>query len=233
MFYEPLAQANESIKLGRDGVVIFFVLSGFVITWCANEREKNIVDFAVNRAARIYSVAIPGILLGMLASLLAYLVDNQELEYPFRKLWIYLPIYLSFTGDFWGLSEFPPGNFPYWSLNYEVWYYIIFAGFFYINNWYRLILAFILMVLVGPDIIELFPLWLAGSGLYSLCKWMSMPKYIARALFMCSLILFVFSIIAGIDNFFDTFNRNRLAPYVQEAAGNGGAMFPLRRSAIT
>jgi putative endopeptidase len=34
-------------------------------------------------------------------------------------------------------------------------------------------------------------------------------------------------------HYLNQYARNRLAPYVQEAAGNGGAMFPLRRSAIT
>ena len=29
----------SELRLGRDGVILFFVLSGYVITWCAIEKE--------------------------------------------------------------------------------------------------------------------------------------------------------------------------------------------------
>src|SRR6476661_139369 len=133
-FYQPLAALNEEAKLGRDGVVIFFVLSGYVISWCASEKERSPLVFAINRASRIYSVAIPAILLGAMSSLfIAYYTGSHEIDYPFQKPWLYLPIYLSFIGNFWSLNEVPPQNFPYWSLNYEVWYYVIFGVFFYVR----------------------------------------------------------------------------------------------------
>lgn len=69
IFYQHLYEQNEVLRLGRDGVIIFFVLSGFVITWCANERDKSLTDFAINRASRIYSVAIPGIILGAVSAI--------------------------------------------------------------------------------------------------------------------------------------------------------------------
>ena len=38
-------------------------LSGFVITYAAEERERSAQTFAINRMARIYSVALPALIL--------------------------------------------------------------------------------------------------------------------------------------------------------------------------
>jgi peptidoglycan/LPS O-acetylase OafA/YrhL len=45
-------------SLGHEGVVIFFVLSGFVIAYVADTRKQDFRGFMVDRGARIYSVAI-------------------------------------------------------------------------------------------------------------------------------------------------------------------------------
>ena len=44
---------------GRIAVLGFFVLSGFVIAWVTETRERSLEDFALSRAARPYSVIIP------------------------------------------------------------------------------------------------------------------------------------------------------------------------------
>jgi peptidoglycan/LPS O-acetylase OafA/YrhL len=206
IFYQPLAEYNETAKLGRDGVIIFFVLSGFVITWCANERDHLFTDYIVNRASRIYSVAIPGIILGAAASLFASINANQDIEYPFYKPWLYLPLYLTFTGNFWHLSEVPPGNFPYWSLNFEVWYYVVFAAFFYIRNIFRWPLAIGLSILVGPGVFQLFPLWIAGSLLYYLRNRVRLAQGLARIVLALTVIVFVVIKINALDNFVDQYN---------------------------
>ncbi len=206
MFFEPFSDLNETAKLGRDGVIIFFVLSGFVITWCANEREPSFADFAVNRAARIYSVAIPGIFLGAAASIFSAIYLGKNLDYQFFKPWIYLPIYLSFTGSFWTLTETPPSNFPYWSLNYEVWYYIIFAASFYIRSFWRWLIVPALMLAVGPSILNLFPLWIAGSALYYLAPKVILRRSVAMLLVACSLFGVLIVKVTAFDNVVDTYN---------------------------
>ena len=50
-------------SFGNDAVVVFFVLSGLVIAYVCHAREKTLRDYALSRAARIYSVVIPCLLL--------------------------------------------------------------------------------------------------------------------------------------------------------------------------
>ena len=206
-FYKPLADLNEVAKLGRDGVIIFFVLSGYVISWCANEKEKLPFNFAINRAARIYSVAIPAILLGAASSLfVTFYTGSHEIEYPLHKPWIYLPIYLSFVGNFWNLSEVPPQNFPYWSLNFEVWYYVIFAIFFYVRSNLRWPLVFGLLLLIGPSLIQLLPLWIAGSALYFFREKIKIQTIFARWLLVFSISAFLFIKAFSLDAALDQYN---------------------------
>lgn len=206
-FYQPLAHLNEEAKLGRDGVVIFFVLSGYVISWCASEKERSPLNFAINRASRIYSVAIPAILLGAVASLfIAYSTGSHEIDYPFHKPWLYLPIYLSFVGNFWHLNEVPPHNFPYWSLNYEVWYYVIFGVFFYVRTHLRWPLILALLLLVGPSLIQLFPLWIAGSILYFARERIRIRTSFARLLMVLSILAFLVVKMLSLDTALDQYN---------------------------
>lgn len=206
IFYHPLAELNETAKFGRDGVIIFFVLSGFVITWCANEREKSVRTFIVNRASRIYSVALPGIVIGFIAGIAAAVHAHQDMPYQLHKLWLYLPLYVTFTGNFWHLSETPPGNFPYWSLNYEVWYYVIFGTFYFVRRWFRWPAVFGLLFLVGPQIIELLPLWLLGSGLYYARHGIKLRAPLARAGIILSCCLYFVIKLYAIDNRIDDYN---------------------------
>lgn len=206
-FYKPLIDLNEEAKLGRDGVVIFFVLSGYVISWCANEKERSPLVFAINRASRIYSVAIPAILLGAMSSFfIAYYTGSHEIDYPFQKPWLYLPIYLSFIGNFWSLNEVPPQNFPYWSLNYEVWYYVIFGVFFYVRTHLRWPLIVALLLLVGPSLIQLFPLWIAGSMLYFTHKKIRIEAAFARLLWIFSILAFLVVKGLSLDTALDQYN---------------------------
>ena len=48
--------------LAHSVVVTFFVLSGYVIVWAA-QRDGDAAVYAVNRAARIYSVVLPALAL--------------------------------------------------------------------------------------------------------------------------------------------------------------------------
>ena len=48
-----------SFAYGHTAVLVFFVLSGFVIAWVTETRERSLEDYILSRAARLYSVIIP------------------------------------------------------------------------------------------------------------------------------------------------------------------------------
>ena len=48
---------------GGSAVVVFFVLSGFVIAYVTDTREQTARAYAVSRFSRVYSVIIPALLL--------------------------------------------------------------------------------------------------------------------------------------------------------------------------
>ena len=61
--YKPAASGCGTLgwlipfHAGHSAVVVFFVLSGYVISYVASERETTLQQYALSRCARIYSVA--------------------------------------------------------------------------------------------------------------------------------------------------------------------------------
>ena len=47
---------------GREAVIIFFVLSGYVIAFVAATKERSGLEYAVSQLARLYSVVLPALL---------------------------------------------------------------------------------------------------------------------------------------------------------------------------
>jgi len=150
---------------GRSAVIVFFVISGFVIAY-SSVGERDWRAYAVSRLGRVYSVAIPALLLtGMVALAEALLWPNVVAE---RQDWPGLRLLLSvfFVNQFWNLTIGVLSNGPYWSLCYEVWYYVLFGIVWFCSGWRRLIAAAMVVLLVGPRILLLMPIWLLGAGLY-------------------------------------------------------------------
>ena len=52
-----------SFAYGHTAVLVFFVLSGFVIAWVTETRERGLEDYVLSRAARLYSVIIPAFII--------------------------------------------------------------------------------------------------------------------------------------------------------------------------
>ena len=156
------------IAIEHDGVVVFFILSGYVIGYCAHERERNLRQFAVARAARVLSVAVPALVLTMALDSMGARIDPHAYpnQFEFHKLYLYLPLFLGFLSELWFLKVSAFSNTPYWSLAYEVWYYAAFASLFFLRGWRRILAAPVIILLMGPKIWLLAPLWIAGYGLY-------------------------------------------------------------------
>jgi peptidoglycan/LPS O-acetylase OafA/YrhL len=79
---------------------------------------------------------------------------------------------LAFCGQLWNYNISPLSNSPYWSVNYEVAYYIGYAFLFYLRGKNRFFSFVALCLIVGPRILFLAPLWIAGCVIHDLYqKW--------------------------------------------------------------
>ncbi|MBL8697125.1 MAG: acyltransferase [Alphaproteobacteria bacterium] len=152
---------------GHDAVIVFFVLSGFLISHAA-ARATGPLDFAIDRASRLYSVAMPVLLATWLADTVGrhYAPDAYAGHYEWAKPWIYLPLHLLFLGEAWSLREVPSSIPPYWSLHYEAWYYVAFAALAFLRGAWRVIALAALVAALGPKLLVMWPVWALGAALY-------------------------------------------------------------------
>lgn len=153
---------------GHEAVVIFFVLSGLVISHSAFGREQDWRAYVAARFARIYSVVLPAIALSFAVKAIAVMMDPQGLGPVFfskELAWGNLFGALFFLNESWSMGTALPWNDPFWSLCYEVWYYVIFGLVLFVQGWRRWLWVTAAALLAGPAILLLFPLWLLGSWL--------------------------------------------------------------------
>lgn len=191
----------NALPFGHDAVIVFFVLSGYVIAYVTAGRDRTALDYGISRAARIYSVVIPAIALTILLDAMRMRIDPAFHEYEFGHLWYYVPYWLAFGTDWWFLNESMLSNAPFWSLSYEVWYYVIFGAMFYFRGWKRWLLALLALLIVGPRQWLLFPIWLVGCALYYRHERWHLNAVLARFLFFGSIALYL---LLKLSHTFDT-----------------------------
>lgn len=174
---------------GGDAVIAFFVISGFVIAHATAQKERNAADYFVSRAARIYSVAVPAIALTVACDFAGQWIDPGYTSWSYSegRLWQQLLTGLTFTNAFWNLGLFPGSDGAYWSLGYEVPYYVIFGAALFTRGFWRVALPAVLMLAAGPGILALFPIWLLGAGLYRLGRVWKAREAVGWALFLGSI----------------------------------------------
>lgn len=205
-----LPGSDKLTLLGREAVMAFFVLSGFVIAYTTSQRRPTGRDYAIARAARIYSVALPVLLLAFLCAGLVHdhLGDGPNKPYQLAKPWFYIPFHLLFVGDLWNYSEYPPWLGPWWSLNYEVWYYVLFGVACYVRAPWRLPALALVLTVMGPKLWLLLPVWLAGVALYHWQAGHTMPRALARLGFAASLLLLAAYEASGAEEILRTAARD-------------------------
>jgi peptidoglycan/LPS O-acetylase OafA/YrhL len=167
----PTGFTNRQI-LGDIAVPVFFVLSGFVIRYVTLAREHTPREFFIDRAARIYSVAIPAMLLtlavGAIATRVApaYYLGNwgDVATHPLARI----ALNLTFLAQSWGHNTIPFCDTPFWSLSYECLYYLAYGLCFYLRGWPRILALLLWFALAGPQVLFLFPTWIVGCIAYDL-----------------------------------------------------------------
>lgn len=168
-------------ELGREAVVLFFVLSGFVIAYATAEKSVGVRQYIVARCARIFSVAAPILLLAFLLVLaLQWIAPAGAIDFQVARWYVYLPMHLSFAGELWNISLTPPLLASYWSLGFEVWYYVLFGAVIYARGWVRALLCAAILLVMGHKLWLLLPVWLSGAYLYAYQKQLPIGRTAAR-----------------------------------------------------
>lgn len=188
-----LAHAAQSATLGKpllansvghNAVVVFFLLSGYVIAYVSDGKERTAREFWISRLARIYSVALPAMLLAPLADQIGLAIDPRHYDggltthdYPLVRL----AASLVFVNELWLVSIMPFSNSPYWSLCYEMAYYLLFSLWCFggRRRWLWMGLA---ALVIGPKILLLAPVWALGVALY---RWQGAYRLSAAAGWLC------------------------------------------------
>ena len=97
---------------------------------------------------------------------------------------------LTFMYEIWGVSIMSFSNTPYWSLCYEMWYYIFFAMVTFTRAKPRILLVSAAALLVGPKILLLAPIWMLGVILHRWKLLYRIPEWLGWLLFVLSLLLY-------------------------------------------
>ncbi|MGE3298517.1 MAG: acyltransferase family protein [Porticoccaceae bacterium] len=161
-------------RLGREAVIVFFVLSGYLVggqAILANAKGRfSLRSYFSARVARLYTVLIPALVLTALFDHLRGAWTEPT------NGWIAFVANLAFLQ---GIQGEPYGsNAPLWSLAYEWWFYVLFglgaAVAIRLSKLTRiaagLMLAGCIMVLwlKNLPVLLMFPIWLCGVAIRGL-----------------------------------------------------------------
>lgn len=185
--FDPVGAAGE------DAVMVFFVLSGYVIAY-VSDRDRNLPNYAISRFARLYSVVVPALLLTVVADAIGSRANPALYEgilddsHALAKTLVSL----GFLNQLWSIDVRFFSNVPYWSISYEFWYYVLFGCVFFARGSIRTLLIVAWSLLVGPCILLLLPVWWLGVLTYRytrnltlqrlpawLCAVLPIPMYLA------------------------------------------------------
>lgn len=194
--YESVAHRNVLVKVlyffdgfGHSAVMVFFVLSGFLISSSVlrslETRRWSWGWYAQNRLTRLYVVLVPALLLGAFWDLLGMHVfglggvygSNPHYTSIVPEAISQTASWGSWLGNLFFLQTIfvPPygSNAPLWSLSYEFWYYLLFPISVFILSRRQpgrvrltcCAVAVLIAALIGKGILLYFPIWLMGTAL--------------------------------------------------------------------
>jgi len=201
---------------GHHAVIIFFVLSGYVIAYTVDVKRKNIEYFYLKRLARLWSCLVPALFLGLVLDSIGSLIDPGLYAgriYQNDSIFIRFIANLFFFQELWFLDVRYLSNGPMWSLGYEFWYYVMFSLLMYVESLKKkYILMLFAVLIIGPKILMYFPLWFAGVLLYRINKKELLNKNAGLNLFLSLIPVFVYFYLseANIFALADEVSRNIL-----------------------
>ena len=197
--------SNDSFKVffGLQGltshyfVIVFFVLSGFLITMSVSKPGITFRSFMVARLGRLYSVLIPALLFSFLVAFILIrfnLVPVELVKHTSNPLLRFV-LNLFFLAQSWSLYATPPFNEPFWSISYEFMYYLLIASTLINNRSKKILFIIIVLLLAGYKIILLAPAWFIGNFLYKIRDKNHLGLIVNIILFAVSSALLTFFVI--------------------------------------
>ncbi|PWJ15031.1 acyltransferase family protein [Jannaschia seohaensis] len=167
------------LELGRDAVVVFFVLSGLIVARAAGRSGVTGRGFVFDRLTRLWSVALPALVLGWLLDrwgVAAAPWHYAEIAYQEIGLARALLLGATFSSEWLPFGELMGSNLPYWSLSYEAAYYALFACAVFLEGRVRIVALAIGLVAMGPGALALLPAWALGVWVWSRLEAGDLPK---------------------------------------------------------
>ena len=156
-------------RLGRESVIIFFVLSGYLVGGQAlaalRSGRFSIAQYLVARASRLYTVVIPALICTAALDFAAGGWDSTRngAQTGLLNLLFLQEIFATTYGS----------NAPFWSLSYEWWFYVLFGSALTLlaapfTRAAAVALAVlgsagVMLALKCPAILLTLPIWLAGA----------------------------------------------------------------------
>jgi exopolysaccharide production protein ExoZ len=143
-------------KAGQAGVDLFFVISGFVMVYVTADRERSAQQFILMRAARIIPVYwFYTLSAAALMFVLPQLFRSNELSVRHVVLSLLFVPHRTDAG-----GSFDPIIKQGWTLNYEVFFYVLFAVAMAISMRRRVILAAIVLAALAAT-----GYWVRSAGI--------------------------------------------------------------------
>lgn len=192
----------RELNLGSDAVVVFFVLSGLVISHSVQRKAGQPGQYAFDRLSRLISVAVPALLVGFVLDRVGAAFAPEiyrGFQYNPLPLWETLVRGLTFSNEWAGLETRLGSNGPYWSLSYEAAYYGLFGIAVYTRGVARWALLSIGALVVGLNVLLLMPCWLFGVALQRKLAdgWLPGRK-VAMALALAPVAMYAVSLALGL-----------------------------------
>jgi peptidoglycan/LPS O-acetylase OafA/YrhL len=161
----PVSQVLPTLHFDHKLVIIFFVISGYVIAASASRPDRTFANYSADRLARLSSVVIPALFLTCLLDAVGsrlfpgvYVLVNPHWQS------IRFVANLLYCQQLWFFCVVPSSNNPFWSLGYEFWYYVLFGIFIFARRHRtKVLLLLAVSLVIGPKILLLLPAWAAGA----------------------------------------------------------------------
>ena len=173
-FPSSFESTNVFANVAHASVVVFFVLSGYVIAHTTTSNNRGGTQYAQARLSRLYSVLIPALLFTACCEIIIGRIDPALLSnYVRGSSGVRYLLSGLFLNEVWFFSAAPPINEPLWSLGFEFWYYLIFGlWYFRRSGWKGIAIVVAGCLIAGPKILVMMPIWLLGCVAY----WIPSPK---------------------------------------------------------